>query len=69
MTECTPNQIRATAPGHRDFVARFDGGDITSDARVLLLQATEERSSVLRRFAECFTDHRDQSRVEHTCLV
>ena len=66
MTECNPTEIRAKAPGRRDFVARFDGGDITTDAGVLLLQAVEERRSILKRFAGCFTDHRDPNRVEHT---
>ena len=66
MTECTPAEIRTKAPGRRDFVARFDGGDITTDGGVLLFQAVEEKRSILKRFAECFTDHRDSSRVEHT---
>ena len=66
MTECTPAEIRTKAPGRRDFVARFDGGDITTDGGVLLFQAVEEKRSILKRFAECFTDHRDPSRVEHT---
>ena len=66
MTQCTPTEIRAKAAGGREFVGRFDGGDITSDGGLLLLQATEERRGVLRRFAECFSDHRDQRLVEHT---
>jgi hypothetical protein len=48
-------------------VGRFDGGDITSDGGLLLLQATEERRGILSRFAECFSDHRDQRLIEHTC--
>ncbi len=32
----------------------------------MLLQAVEKKRGILRRFAECFTDHRDPSRVEHT---
>ena len=68
MTECTSREFRSKAPGRRECVARFNGGDITSDAGVLLLGAVEERREVLRRFAECFEDHRDPTRVEHTCL-
>jgi hypothetical protein len=67
MTECTPREIRAKAPGKREFVGSFDGGDITSDGGLLLLQATEERRGILSRFAECFSDHRDQRLIEHTC--
>ena len=66
MTECTRDEIRSKAPGRREFVARFDGGDITSDAGVLLLGQVESRRRILRRFADCFTDHRDLTRVEHT---
>jgi hypothetical protein len=47
-------------------VARFDGGDITSDAGALLLGAVEERRSILKRLAGCFTDHRSANRIEHT---
>jgi len=46
MTECTPTELRAKAPGRREIVARFDGGDITSDAGGLLLAAVEGRRPV-----------------------
>ncbi len=66
MTECTRAEIRSKAPGRRELVARFDGGDITSDAGVILLGAVEERRSILKRLAGCFTDHRSPNRIEHT---
>ncbi len=66
MTECIPTELRAKAPGRREFVARFDGGEITTDAGALLLGAVEERRRVLGRLAECFTDHRSPNRIEHT---
>ena len=66
MTECTPTEIRSKAPGRREFVARFDGGEITSDAGALLLGAVEERRGILKRLAGCFTDHRSPNRIEHT---
>jgi len=47
-------------------VARFDGGRITSDAGVLLLREVAERSGLLRRFAQCFTDYRAPELIEHT---
>jgi hypothetical protein len=46
--------------------ARFDGGAITSDAGGLLLREVEAKTGILRRFAACFTDHRDPELVEHT---
>ena len=66
MTECTQRSLQAKAPGRREFDARFDGGDISSDGGALLLGAVEERRGILRRFAECFTDHRTPERVEHS---
>lgn len=66
MTECTSREIRSKAFGRREFVARFDGGEITSDAGALLLGAVEERRSILKRFATCFSDHRASNRIEHT---
>jgi len=66
MTECTATELRAKAPGRREFVARFDGGEITSDAGALLLGAVEERRGILKRLAGCFTDHRSPNRIDHT---
>ena len=65
MTECTQPELRFRGPGKREVVARFDGGDITSDAGVMLLGQVERRTGILRRFAECFTDHRRADRTEH----
>jgi len=47
-------------------VARFNGGAITSDGGGLLLGEVEKRTGIIGQFAECFTDHRDASLVEHT---
>ena len=52
----------------RSVVADFSGGTITSDAGALLLGELEARVGLLRRFASCFRDHRDQDRVEHSVL-
>src|SRR5208337_697381 len=53
---------------HRSVEARFDGGTITSDGGGLLLTEVERRLGLLRRFAQCFTDHRDPDAIEHTTL-
>src|ERR1022692_245631 len=59
------NQPLATAQklGGRELVWRFDGGDITSDGGVLMLQKLEERAGIVRRFAACFTDYRTPLRT------
>ena len=48
------------------MIAKFDGGNITSDAGILLLREVEKRTGIIARFAECFTDHRDPEAIEHT---
>jgi len=50
----------------RDVVGRFDGGEITSDAGGILLREVEQRTRILGRLSECFTDHREPDRIEHS---
>jgi len=47
-------------------VGRFDGGTITSDAGSLLLYRTEQKTGILRQFADCFRDYRSPVRIEHS---
>jgi len=67
-TECTQTSFAFHPLPSREVVARFDGGKITSDAGALLLRETERGRGILRRFAACFTDHRDPDLIEHTVL-
>jgi Transposase DDE domain group 1 len=53
------------ALGTREVKAAFDGGDISSDGGALLLRQVEQATGILRRFAGCFTDHRDPELIEH----
>jgi hypothetical protein len=46
-------------------VARFDGGDITTDAGGLLLREVDRRLGITARLAGCFTDYRRPDRTEH----
>jgi hypothetical protein len=65
-TDCNTQEFTFQGLGSRVVTARFDGGAITSDAGGLLLREVEAKTGILRRFAACFTDHRDPERVEHT---
>jgi hypothetical protein len=47
-------------------VAAFDGGQMTSEAGVMLLGATDKQIRLIERFAACFTDYRDADLVEHS---
>jgi hypothetical protein len=66
MTECTTQPLLFQPHGRREIIADFDGGTITSDAGGLLLREVEERFGIVRQFAGCFTDHRDEDFIEFT---
>ena len=65
MTECNQSSFGFEGSGKREIVARFDGGTISSDGGAFLLRQTDKRLDLLRRFAECFLDGRNQALVEH----
>lgn len=63
-TECNDGQFEFQDLNHRKVVAAFDGGNVTSDAGALLLREAAIGSRIIDRFAECFTDYRDQDLIE-----
>jgi hypothetical protein len=44
----------------------FDGADMSSDARLMLLRETERRDGLAGLLASCVTDLRDPSKVQHS---
>ena len=52
--------------GKRVVFAAFYGGEITSDAGVLLLREQARRIRLFERMADCFSDRRDPTRTVHT---
>jgi hypothetical protein len=50
----------------RKVIGKFDGGNISSDGGGLLLREVEQRTHILKRFAGCFRDYRDEELIEHT---
>jgi Transposase DDE domain group 1 len=66
MTQCNPPDLLFQTLGSREVVARFDGGQVSSDAGGLLLREVEAKFHFIERFASCFTDHRDPELIEHT---
>ena len=66
MTECTQSSFEFHPLFSREVVARFDGGQITSDAGGLLLREVARRTGIVAGFAACFTDHRSADRIEHS---
>src|SRR5512134_3287413 len=43
----------------KEIVARFDGGQLSSDGGLLMLRAIEQRLKVAERLAACIDDPRD----------
>jgi hypothetical protein len=66
QTDCKETQLEFQGLGRRRVIASFDGGRISSDGGLLLLHEVAERTGLLKRFAQCFTDHRDPARIEHS---
>ncbi|MBE9141342.1 IS1380 family transposase [Nodosilinea sp. LEGE 07088] len=50
----------------RPIVAEFNGGEISSDAGLLLIRQIDQHYGFSEQIAACFTDHRAPSRVEHS---
>ena len=65
-TERNPEQLEFDSVGRRAVVAKFDGGQSSSDGGALLVREVERRTGILERFSRCFTDYRDPELIEHT---
>lgn len=52
--------------GSRKLDVAFDAGDVSSDGGALLLREVAQLSDFFGQIAECFEDHRDPSRIDHT---
>jgi hypothetical protein len=65
-TQCRSEALLFQTETRRQLVANFNGGNICSDAGGLLLRQTESSVGIIKRFAACFTDHRDFDLIEHT---
>ena len=66
QAQCSEEQLNFQGVGRREVVARFDGGQLSSDGGGLLLRETERSTRIVEQFAECFRDYRNPSLVEHT---
>ena len=66
QTQCNTERLEFQPFEKRELIGIFDGGAITSDAGGLLLREIEAKLWAIRRFADCFTDHRDPDRIEHS---
>lgn len=62
MTECTGLQVLFSI-GRKRVTTVFDGGTLTSDGGVLLLNRVDERLGLSRRMAEAISDPRQEAKA------
>jgi hypothetical protein len=66
-TECKINSINFQPLNDiKKIIAVFDGGKITSDAGALFLREIEKKHHFIHHLSKCFTDYRDQDKIEHS---
>jgi len=68
VTECTQESFAFPPCKRRRVEAQFDGGDITSDGGVLLLQQVDQRLGLGRAIAGVIGDPRRQASCQHDLL-
>lgn len=65
MPNCTVESIELGKVGRRVIEASFDGGDLSSDAGVLLLRRADERIGLTRAVTRVFGDSRRAASATH----
>lgn len=63
MTKCTTNHIEFTSCNGRKIQANFNGGEITSDAGVLLLKQADKMIGLTKRIS--INDSRCKGKIDH----
>ena len=63
-THCNQKTFEFQTENLHKIIAHFNGGNISSDSGVLLLQQTERITGIISQFANCFDDHRDPDLIE-----
>jgi hypothetical protein len=65
-TECNPKQIEFDGVCGRKMVANFGAEHISTDGGLALLHRVDLRLGVVRKFAQCFVDHRNPDLIDHS---
>lgn len=68
MTDCTKAQLSLPGFDRRPIQVNFEGGDVTSDAGVLLLSEVERGLGLLSRVSRHLCDPRHRSYIRHGSL-
>ena len=69
MPKCTALSDLFAPLRRRQIELSFDGGDISSDAGLLLLQRVDQRLQLTERIAPHLPDERDPARIKHRTLT
>lgn len=64
-THCIPEQFSFGRVESRQVIVNFQGGTVTSDAGLMLIAALDQKRQITARFAACFQDYREPTRIEH----
>jgi len=65
MTECTTEQLTFSFFGKRQLTVDFEGGEITSDAGMLLIRQADNSLQLTLGIAGCIEDRRDVRYADH----
>src|SRR6266481_9314844 len=68
MTECKEQRFLFQELDGRKVEVDFGGGYLSSDGGGLILRELERHSGLLKDFASCFIDYRDQRYIEHSVV-
>lgn len=66
MTPCNIQKLEFESIKNRKVIADFTGGNITTDAGALQLREIEQKLKIIKKFSECFHDHRNPLKIEHS---
>jgi hypothetical protein len=67
-TDCNSQPLLFPELTARAVTVDFGAGHVSSDGGGVLVGQLDRRYGYLKRFAACFTDHRDGERIEHDLL-
>lgn len=68
MTECTTKQLIFSFFRKRQLAVDFEGGEITSDAGLLLIRRADNSLQLSERISSCIEDRRDSRYADHSML-
>ncbi len=66
QTKCTASRLEFEGQGGRRVEGAFNAGRTSTDGGLMVLRELESRRGILGRFARCFEDLRDPTRVQHS---